>query len=401
MAKYRPITLIYQVKVLGQNAQAIMKGVAAYVRPHADWYLRIATESIDRVVPLMKARAVDGAFVHPSSDAEVELVASCGIPCILTTTKAPQKVLPYFTANNRMMGRMAAEHFLDKGFIQFAFYSPTPDLFWSKERLAGLSERVAQAGCTVHAFQPPAPGTYAGHVDFTVLNQWAPSSWMDNTMYLQHWLRSLPKPVGVLAADDSAAYDMIEVANEAGIKIPEEMAVLGAYNDLTRCLLARPPLSSIVLDLEQNGYNAAALLHRIIIGKEKMKGQRLVNEPTHIVTRQSTDILAVNDQDIAAALHFIRTNCNRPIRVDDVVEQTASSRRGLEIKFKKHIKHSIADEIMKVKVDQVTNMLLESDVSMEYIADCLAFCSPSHLRKVFRKFKGTTPQLFRKEHRKT
>ena len=133
-----------------------------------------------------------------------------------------------------------------------------------------------------------------------------------------------------------------------------------------------------------------------------MKGQRLMNEPTHIITRQSTDILAVNDRDLADALHFIRLNCNRPIRVADVVKHTSLSRRGLEIKFKDNIKHSIADEIMRVKVDQVTSMLLESDMSMERIADCLAFfCSPGHMRKVFRDSKGTTPAAFRSKHRKT
>jgi LacI family transcriptional regulator len=401
MKNYRPLTLIYQVKILSQNAQAIMRGVAAYVRPHADWHLRIANESVDRVVTLMKSHRVDGAFVHPSTDAEVEVLANCGIPCILTTTKAPQKHLPYFTANNRLIGRMGADHFLEKGFANFAYYSPMGNLFWSKERLDGFAERVSQAGFTTHVFEPPAEGTYAGKVDFSVLSQWAPSSWMANTEYLQHWLRSLPKPVGVLAADDSVAYDMLEVANEVKIRIPEEMAVLGVYNDLTRCNMSNPPLSSIALDLEQNGYNAATLLHNIIIGEEKMAGQRLVNEPTHIITRQSTDILAVADPDLAAALHFIRMNCNRPIRVADVVQQTSTSRRGLEIKFKGHIKHSIADEIMRTKVDQITNMLLESDMSMERIADCLAFCSPSHMRKVFRRFKGANPLDFRRDHRKT
>jgi LacI family transcriptional regulator len=402
MTKNRPITLIYQVKVLGQNAQAIMRGVAAYVRPHADWHLRIANESLDRVITLMKARGIDGAFVHPASDAEEELVANCGIPCILTTTRAPQKVLPYFTSNNRLLGKMGAEHFIEKGFVHFAYYSPISNLFWSKERLEGFAQRVSQTGHTTHVFGPPAAGTPAETAKIAAsVEQWAPTSWMANTEHLKRWLLSLPKPVGMLAADDTVAYDMIEVANDAGIKIPEELAVLGAYNDMTRCFMAHPPLSSIVLDLEQNGYNAAALLHRIIIGEEEMKGQRLMNEPTHIVTRQSTDILAVNDQDLATALHFIRTNLNRPIRVADVVAQTSISRRGLEIKFRDYIKHSIADEIMRVKVDQVANMLLESDRSMEHIADTLAFCSPGHMRKAFRRFKGTTPQLFRKEHRKT
>jgi LacI family transcriptional regulator len=399
--KNRPITIIYQVKVLSQNAQAIIRGVAAYVRPHTDWRLRIANESVERVVTLMKSHPVDGAFVHPSTDADVELITNCGIPCILTTSKAPQKTLPYFSANNRVIGRMAAEHFIEKGFVNYAYYSPMGNVFWSKERFEGFAERVNQAGFKAHTFEPPAPGTYDGDMDFSVLAQWAPSSWMANTEYLRYWLKSLPKPTCVLAADDSVAYDMLEVAGEAGIKIPEEMAVLGVYNDLARCLISNPPLSSIALDLEQNGYNAASLLHKLILSKEKMQGQRLVNQPTHIVTRQSTDILAVNDQDIADALHFIRMNANRPIRVADVVKQTSTSRRGLEIKFKEHIKHSIADEIMKVKVDQVTSMLLESDMSMERIADTLAFCSSSYMRKVFRRIKGVNPLVFRKEHRKT
>jgi LacI family transcriptional regulator len=388
--------------LLSQNAQAIMRGVAAYVRPHADWHLRIATESVDRVIMLMKARGIDGAFIHPGTDAELELVANCGIPCILTTTRAPQKVLPFFTANNRLMGRMGAEHFIEKGFTNFAFYSSLNHLFWSKERLEGFAERVSQAGGTAHVFGPPVAGTPAENAKIAAsVEHWAPTSWMGNTEHLKRWLLSLPKPVGVLAADDIVAYDMIEVANDAGIKIPEEMAVLGTYDDQTRCSMSRPPLSSIVLDLEQNGYNAAALLHRIITGKEKMEGQRLVNEPTHIVTRQSTDILAVEDRDIADALHFIRMNVNRPIRVADVVKQTSTSRRGLEIKFRDHIKHSIADEITRVKVDSITDMLLESEMSMERIAECLAFCSSSYMRKVFMRIKGTNPLEFRKEHRKT
>jgi LacI family transcriptional regulator len=179
------------------------------------------------------------------------------------------------------------------------------------------------------------------------------------------------------------------------------LAVLGNYNDLTRCLLSNPPLSSIALNLEQNGYNAAALLHKIILGKEKMRGQRLTNEPTHIVTRQSTDIVAVSDPDLAAALHFIRTNFNRPIKVADVVKQTSASRRLLEIKFRDHIRHSITDEIMRVKVDQITHMLLESDMSMERIAESLAFCSSGVMRKAFRRHKGMNPLVFRREHRKT
>ncbi len=401
MSKYRPITLAYQAPVLSQNSRAIIRGISNYVRQHGDWHLRITNESVEKVVRILKSSGVDGAFMAPHSVKEEQMIAESGIPCILTHTSAPQKVLPYFTANNRLLGKMAAEHFIEKGLVNFAYYSLSNYLFWSKERLEGFKDRVAEMGGSVFVFDSAQVAEYAKAASSSRTLPWPPSSWTANAEDLHHWIRSLPKPIGVMASDDGMGYDIIEASEEAGIRVPEEMAVLGTYNDLTLCLVSNPPLSSIAVDMEQNGYNAAALLHRIIEGKEKMKGQRLVNEPTHIVTRQSTDILAVDDSDLAAALHFIRTNFNRPIRVADVVNQTATSRRGLEIKFREHLKHSITDEIMRVKVDEITRMLLESDMSMERIADCLAFGSAARMRDAFKRAKGINPLIFRREHRKT
>jgi len=123
MKKNRPITLAYHTPVLSQNAQAIIRGVSSYVRLHADWHLRITHDKLDKVLPSLKSRGVDGAFVSPTSRAEEGLVARCGIPCILTHVTEPQKVLPYFTANNRLVGQMGAEHFIEKGFTNFAYYS--------------------------------------------------------------------------------------------------------------------------------------------------------------------------------------------------------------------------------------------------------------------------------------
>jgi len=376
-----------------------MRGVADYVRLHTDCHLRITNEGLDKVIPILRARGVDGALVYPVCRAEEEFVAACGIPCVLTHTTGPQTILPYFTANNRLLGEMAAEHFIQKGFTNFAYCSLHNHLFWSSERLDGFRERVEKIGSMVHVFRALAAGSRRKTARSRAASPWPSSSWMENAEHLRDWMRSLPKPIGVMATDDGMGYDIIEASEEAGILVPEELAVLGTYNDMSRCLLANPPLSSIALNLEQTGYNAAALLHKIIIGEERMSGQRLVNEPTHIVTRQSTDVLAVEDHDLAAALHFIRTKFDRPIKVADVVNVTATSRRGLEIKFRKHIRHSITDEIMRVKIDQATRMLLESDMSMERIAECLAFCSSGTFRKAFQRTRGVNPLVFRREHR--
>lgn len=401
MARQKSITLAYQAPVLTQNSRAIIRGISNYVRLHADWHLRITNEGIEKILSVFNTTGVDGAFMAPQSLAEEQRIAAAGIPCILTHTSGPQKVLPYFTANNRLLGKMAAEHFIEKGFVNFAYYSLSNHLFWSQERLDGFSERVKETGREVFTFNPPTSNKYAKAALNGSPLPWPPSSWTENSENLHHWLRSLPKPIGVMASDDGMGYDIIEASEEAGIRVPEELAVLGTYNDLTLCLVSNPPLSSIAVDMEQNGYNAAALLHRIITGEERMCGQRLCNEPTEIITRQSTDILAVDDADLAVALHFIRTNFNRPIRVADVVNQTSASRRSLEMKFRNHIRHSITDEIMRVKIDQITHMLIESDISIEKIADYLAFGSPARMREAFKRVRGANPLDFRMEHRKT
>jgi LacI family transcriptional regulator len=401
MPAVQSLTFAFQAPIISQNIQAIMRGVCAYVNLHPNWHLRITSESLDKVLPELKARGVDGAFISPASQAHESMALECGIPCILAHTYQPQQSLPYLTGNNHLLGRMAADHFIKKGFTNFSYFSPDNTLFWSSERLEGYTARIIEVGGTVHVFESAVRLTKKDLSRATNYFRWPPSPWLTDTNSLHSWLQSLPKPCALMAADDNIGYDIIEAAEEGGIKVPEELAVIGVNNDLTRCLLSNPQLSSIALDLEQNGYNAAALLHRIILGKEKMEGQRLVTQPTHVVTRQSTDIVAIPDPDLAAALHFIRTNFDRPIKVADVVKQTSASRRLLEIKFREHIRHSITDEIMRVKLDQLTRMLLESDMSMERMADCLAFCSSGVMRKAFRRSRGINPTDFRRLHRKT
>jgi LacI family transcriptional regulator len=401
MKRDKPITLAYQATVLHVIDRTILQGVTKYVRLHSNLRLRITNQPVREVLPIFRDCGIDGAFIFTDTDADEQFVANSGIPCILSHAMTPQKVLPYFTANNHLLGRMAADHFIAKGFMNFAYFSMGHYFFWSLERLDGFRERIAEVGGTVSVFEPSANTERTTTARKGRKLSWPPSSWTGSEQHLYHWIRSLSKPVGIMACDDGAGYDILEASKEAGVMVPEELAVLGAYNDTALCLAADPPLSSLALDLEQSGYNAAALLGAIILGEEGMRGQRVIHEPTHIVTRQSTDILAVNDPDIAAALHFISANLDRPIRVADVVNQTSASRRSLEMKFRDHIKHSISEEIVRVKVDAITHMLLESDMSMERIAERLAFGSAASMREVFARNKGISPLAFRMQHRKT
>jgi LacI family transcriptional regulator len=267
--------------------------------------------------------------------------------------------------------------------------------------MESFCQRVSEAGYTtsVYKLNLYRKPTQQGTVGYT--HDWQGRTWMKELDDLVRWLKSLPKPVGLMACDDGVAYDIIEVAEEAGINVPEQVAVIGMYNDETICNVSNPTLSSIAVDLEGAGYRAAELLDALMNGREKMAGQCIRVEPTHVVTRQSTDTLAITDRDVATAVNFIRQHFNQPIQVADVVATTTASRRSLEIRFRELLKRSIMDEIMRVRIEHISIMLIETEMSMEKIAEVSAFDSTSHMIQVFKQYKGMTPLAFRKMHRVT
>ena len=385
---------------LGSNSRALLRGISRYSRIYPSWHLRISCDKLERVLPKVRQVGIDGAFIAFSSSKGATEVVETGLPTIALQCRNIPKVTPYVTANSYAGGRMAAEHLLERGFKNFAYYSLN-SLFWSRQRMESFCQRVSEAGYTtsVYKLNLYRKPTQHGTVGYT--HDWQGRTWMKELDDLIRWLRSLPKPVGLMACDDGVAYDIIEAADEAGIRVPEEMAVIGMYNDETICSVANPTLSSIAVDLEQAGFNAAELLDAMMAGKAKMEGQCIRIEPTHVVARQSTDTLAINDRDVAVALHFIRQHFNSPIQVADVVNATTASRRSLEIRFREFLKRSIMDEIMRVRIEHIAVMLIESEMSMERIAAASAFESTSHMIQVFKQHKAMTPLAFRKLHRVT
>lgn len=407
-ASSKPTTIAYPRKFkvafvvpgLGVNSRTILKGVSRYSRIHTSWHLRISTDKLERVLPKLKQIGVDGAFVAFTTGKEVSEVVDTGLPTIALQCRSIPKVIPYVTANSYAGGRMAAEHLLERGFKNFAYYSLN-SLFWSRQRMESFCSRISEAGYTtsVYKLNLYRKPSQQGMVGYT--HDWQGRTWMRELDDLVRWLRSLPKPVGLMACDDGVAYDIIEAADEAGIHVPEEMAVIGMYNDETICSVANPNLSSIAVDLEQAGFKAAEFLESLMRGETKMEGQCIRVEPTHVVARQSTDTLAINDRDVSNALYYIRQHFNAPIQVADVVEATAASRRSLEIRFRELVKRSIMEEIMRVRIEHICVMLIESEMSMERISAASAFESTSHMIQVFKQYKGMTPLAFRKVHRVT
>jgi LacI family transcriptional regulator len=298
----------------------------------------------------------------------------------------PTDLLPCFgeiTADSHRAAQMAAEHLLDRGFQHYAFVGLNRAII-SERRKDSFTKRVEAAGFTTHIYKPPR------------LKR--DRVWEREQKHLAEWLDSLPKPVGLMAANDDRGREVLEACLSAEIRVPEQLAVIGVDNDELLCDLADPPLSSVALNTEQGGFRMAALLDKMMRGQVK-EPQHLTVEAQYVVTRRSTDIVAIDDSEVAGALRFIRDKYMTPIGAKDVVSNMNISRRTLEVRFQKAVGRTIHAEIQRMRLEHVKRLLEETDYTTEKIAFKTGFTCPIYMRKAFKKNIGLTPAKYRAKSR--
>ncbi len=201
-----------------------------------------------------------------------------------------------------------------------------------------------------------------------------------------------------MACDDCRGREVLEACRTAGIRVPEEMAVIGVDNDELLCELADPPLSSVALNAEAGGYQAAMLLDRMMHGRQ-CEPARLTVEALHVVTRRSTDIVAIDDPVVAAALRYIHDHAATAIGIGDVVEHVLLSRRALEMRFKAVTGRTPLVELRRVRLERAKRLLHETDLSLTRVASAAGFSSETYLIQVFRQELGITPARYRRRLR--
>jgi LacI family transcriptional regulator len=375
-----PSVLLF-VETSREFGRGLLHGIARYSRLHGAWRVYRWPGALDSSLPEWKSLKIDGAIVRDVQ--VVERLAHSGIPVIFAQhNRESYAPFPSIITDSAAIGCMAAEHFLNRGFRNFA-YCGLDEFAWSRGRSAFFQQRLGQAGFTVNLYRPPA--SKRGRA---IRNE---------QHHVAEWLQALPKPVAVMCCNDDRALLVIEACKLAECSVPDDAAVLGVDNDVLVCDLADPPISSIALNTEGAGYEAAQLLDHLIKGGT-MAGQVIPVAPTHIVTRMSTDMLAVTDPDVAAALAFIRRHANRLIQVDDVVEATNASRRVLEKRFKTILHRSVHQEIRRVRVNNMIRLLVGTDMSIADIAAHCGFDGVEHIARHFRKETGLSLREYRKRH---
>jgi LacI family transcriptional regulator len=290
------------------------------------------------------------------------------------------KDVPNITGAYHDTGKLGAEYFLKKGFTNFAFYG-FKNIVWSRERAEGFEERIKEAGYAVHYFEHKKSRSM--------------DLWYYKASALSRWLQSLPKPIALMTCDDNQGLHITEAAKHAGIRIPEDVAVLGVDNDENMCYLSDPPLSSISMDIEKGGYEAAKLIQQMITGRTKKK-YNIIVKPTHIITRASTDIYASGDEHIVNALKYIHLNIDKNLKVNHVLKEIPLSRRSMEKRFIQITGYPVYKYIYNLRIEKFIQKLVETDMTITEIALELGLDNTKNISRLFKQIKGVTPLAYRK-----
>ena len=365
----------------------VLRGIQNYCRAGraaSPWSFLIAWPEMTPLKVVAKW-APDGIIAKMYTPRMIAALRRFKVPVVNTTNIAGDRTIPRAAVDEEAVGRMAAEHFLERGFRNFAYVGYRQQRSESA-RKEWFRATLRRAGYGCHA--------YTG-IDLFALRPGG--TWGFRDKKLIAWLTALPKPVAIFLYHDVLAWEILEVCRSIGLRVPEDVALLGADDDELFCDLSQPPLSSIAYPAERIGFAAAGLLDGLLRRRPAPKKPVLI-APVGVVTRQSTDMVAIEDRELAAAVRFIRQNGSGPIGVKSILNHVQISRRTLEQKFRETLGRSPLDEIIRVRVEQARQLLARTDLSMPEIAARSGFSNAERLSVVFKDKTGISPTQYRKTH---
>ena len=365
-----------------------LAGIFRYAHLYGPWHLHVVQGRIGEKRPSFPSdwSAYDG-FILGQMTPDLSAVPKQMCKPIVLSDPLDDAIRPgapfarasYTMDDSKHVGRTGADYFLERGWRQFAYVGEPLNRNWSALRGEGFRHRVAEAGfdCRVYT---------ASLTD---------GDWNREEQRLARWLKALPKPVAVLAAMDPRAQQMINLSMDIGIRVPEEMAILGIDDDELFCNGTVPTLSSIRRDTEACGFQAAQMLDRLM-RKKTARREVFFYGATGITTRDSTQIRKpVEDTVARRAQEFIRINAGAGIGVPDIVRHLRVSRRLAEARFRSTFQHSLLDEIQAVRMSHVEKLLRETDLPIKDVCAHCGHQTVTHLRRLFKARHGMTMQDYR------
>ena len=374
--KKRPAVALL-IETSNAYARGLLSGIVRYARElHPPWSIRLVEQGRgDPPPPWLETWRGDGIVARIETPVIADAVTATGLPVIDVSAARHVPGVPWVETDDEEITRLAAEHLLDRGFRHFA-YCGEAGFNWSQWREAAFVRHVTGHGFECEVFRPRA-GRRVSERDA-----------------LAAWVSKLPKPVGVMACYDIKAQQLLDACRDTGAAVPDEVAVVGVDNDELLCELSFPPLSSVIPDAHRAGYEAARLLDRLMAG-EPVPAEPILVPPLGVASRQSSEVLAFDDRDLAKAVRFFREHACDGIAVEDVLRHVALSRRAFEKRFQDRLGRTPHQEILRLKIARAERLLSETDLTLAAIAERAGFRHAEYLSVAFKRVTGLTPGKYR------
>jgi LacI family transcriptional regulator len=364
-----------------EYGRGLLRGVTSYHREQADWSIYFKPQGLGAPPPPWLAGwKGDGILARIDDRRMARAVQATGLPAVDLRGALDDLGLPAIGVDNREVAKLGVRHLRDCGLRHFAFCGVPPGTNrHDDQRCDYFREEVETFGyeCSV----------------FANWRNW--DIWERGQQAIGAWLAALPKPVGVMTCHDERGQQVLDACRRVALGVPDEVAVISVDNDSYLCNLTIPPMTSVDVNPERNGYQAARLLDQLMRGR-RPRSRSIYLPPRCVVTRQSTDTVAVVDPEVAAVVRFIRDHACTGIRIDQALARATISRSTVTRRFKQLLKRTPMAELTRVRLQHAQNLLLDTDLPMSAIASRCGFQEAKYFIEAFHRQVGETPGRFRK-----
>lgn len=381
--QYYKIALLFNANKVYDRQ--VVEGIGQYIQAsQCMWDIFVEDEFIYHTNTINQL-SIDGIIADFDDPKTVELLQHTLIPTIAVGSSYKQvdfyPHFPYVATDNAALVEMALSHLQEKGLSQFAFYGLQVNTHkhWSIERRDVFVELMEKNHYPIYLYEGV---------------QVHAQNWLEEQQKLIVWLKSLPSHTGIIAVTDARARHLLQACEYSKIAVPEELCVIGIDNEELIQYLSRVSLSSVEQGAREIGYQAAKLLHKLLNG-QKAPSTPILIPPITVHTRNSTDYRSLSDPIVIQAMHYIRHRACHGIKVEQVLDHLEISRSNLEQRFKKEMDRTIHQVIHEEKIARAKNLLEQTDISIQEIADICGYPSVQYFYSVFKKEFEMTPKEFR------
>lgn len=377
-----PQRVLLLIEASSAFTRRLIRGITSYSQSHGPWFITLHEGGRDVLLKMLDDVSVyDGVIARIECNQVHQRIDATNLPFVNVSGTSFSNRVPWITVNNESVIRLVIQEFRNNNHTNFAFFGPVRHL-WGCHREKIFRQQISEAGCRFQGsfFTPLETSENSGQVQT-----------------LEKWLKTLPKPVAIMSANDACGYQLLKVCHNACIAVPDQISVIGVNNDELLCELSYPPLTSVSTNTERIGHKSAEILDKLMSGQE-VSDRQIEVEPLGIERRRSTDSTAGADPFVELAFRFIQRHACDGINVEDVLKVVPMSRTALESAFRQLVGRSPHHEISRIRFERAHQLLAEGELRVADVAKLCGYSTVEYFSAAFKREVGISPSEYRRQH---